>query len=74
MTIRNLLLIAMTLALVPNPLAPSEVAVAESGPPVRLTLDSLFSRGAVLEDLTGDGTVNFVNVRIVVPVAPSNDR
>ena len=37
----------------------------------QLAFDSLFSRGAILEDRNGDGIVDFVNARIVVPESAS---
>ena len=36
-----------------------------------LTLDSVFDKGAILEDRNGDGIVDFVDTRIVVPESPS---
>jgi hypothetical protein len=74
MKIPTLLLITLILALMPESVARSEVAAAERMQPARLTFDSLFSRGVVLEDLNGDGTINFVNVRIVVPMAASTSE
>ena len=40
--------------------------------PVQVSFDSLFGRGPLLEDRNGDGIVDFVNVRIVVPRAASS--
>ena len=37
----------------------------------QLAFDSLFSRGAILEDRNGDGIADFVNARIVVPESAS---
>ncbi len=52
----------------------SSMAAADPSLPARLTFDSLFSQGAVLQDLNGDGVVDFVNVRIVVPTAASTSE
>src|SRR5580700_1399912 len=77
MTIRKLSLIGLVLfllfVLIPEATVRS-MATAEPGAPTQLTFDSLFSQGAVLQDLNGDGVVDFVNVRIVVPAAASTSE
>jgi hypothetical protein len=64
---RRKIFLAFSLALI-------AVGAASAALQPQLTLDSLFSSGAVLQDLNGDGIVDFVNVRIVVPAAASSSE
>lgn len=62
---------ARTLTLVIAGMALASQVPRLEGETAQLAFDSLFNLGAILEDRNGDGIVDFVNVRIVVPESAS---